>query len=386
MGHAAGDFRALRSFNTKEHLYLSVEGTGKDAHLEVKEIGFFGRIWMFLGISHASMKKVIAYAANQLQSNPKFPQLYPTLKAKLADKIVTKYAVKHNYNLPEVLYNYLKITPVAKPATKVTEVASPKSIFDVTIPKESPLNKSIFETLTFQQKAILGWEEPLPNQPDKKRKDEYANVLGFTYTQNWKNDLKELLRQHIQGDWNSPQAKYDYEQEADALIEAIEERLELLQDAGVHLKDRERNWSFNLRDLCQPIGETGVKAVLATKEETEDLTLDQLATLNGNEAVMFDRFYWGRYDEYNDLKLFKELKNVPLQKILSYPDEAYQRWRGLMFAMARIHERESDPKVYKFVKELRAFSSKEDFMNTFCPPGTSPPKEAFALTLFERFK
>jgi hypothetical protein len=56
------DLKAIQGFDTTQHKYLSVvKGSDGQEHLEVKKVGFLGRIWMKLGFSSCSMEKVAKY-------------------------------------------------------------------------------------------------------------------------------------------------------------------------------------------------------------------------------------------------------------------------------------------------------------------------------------
>jgi hypothetical protein len=55
------DLKAINNFNDKKHIYLEVVGSGEGQHLEAREKQWFGRLWMWLGFSNASMNKVMKY-------------------------------------------------------------------------------------------------------------------------------------------------------------------------------------------------------------------------------------------------------------------------------------------------------------------------------------
>jgi hypothetical protein len=55
------DITALRQMNPSKHLYLKVVGKGEQQHLAVCKRNFCGRIWMWLGFSSSSMKRIGKY-------------------------------------------------------------------------------------------------------------------------------------------------------------------------------------------------------------------------------------------------------------------------------------------------------------------------------------
>lgn len=61
MTFSKGDLEAIQSFDTSQHLYLSVEGKGENQCLKAKERNWFGRLLMKLGWSSSSMSKVADY-------------------------------------------------------------------------------------------------------------------------------------------------------------------------------------------------------------------------------------------------------------------------------------------------------------------------------------
>jgi hypothetical protein len=123
------DTLAVRSFNTKKHLYLTVIDEGSSIHLEVRSRSWLGRLWMWLGWSNSSMSKVIEYVhRNQEQ----FRSLDSNLKSKLLIK-VSKYQRAHSLSIPnlkDVLDSQessstQKLPPLAnKQASSVTNVSS----------------------------------------------------------------------------------------------------------------------------------------------------------------------------------------------------------------------------------------------------------------------
>lgn len=57
------NLQAIQDMDTSEHKYLEVVTEEGEQHLSVVKKGLFGRIWMCLGFSNASMKKVAQYIA-----------------------------------------------------------------------------------------------------------------------------------------------------------------------------------------------------------------------------------------------------------------------------------------------------------------------------------
>lgn len=55
------DFKAIQEFHTSQHKYLAVVEDREGQHLEVRTVGFLGRIWMKLGFSSCSMENVAKY-------------------------------------------------------------------------------------------------------------------------------------------------------------------------------------------------------------------------------------------------------------------------------------------------------------------------------------
>jgi uncharacterized membrane protein len=79
------DVNAIKQVDTQKNNYLAVVGKGNSQHLEVQHKNWFGRFLMYLGISNASMKKVITY----LEFHPFHP-----LKVELKNVVDEESALK----------------------------------------------------------------------------------------------------------------------------------------------------------------------------------------------------------------------------------------------------------------------------------------------------
>lgn len=103
------DLTALKQMNPSKRLYLKVVGKGDRQHLTVCKRSFCGRVWMWLGFSSSSMKKIAAYI---LQNKEHFKQTTASNLSSLKEKL-ERFTAAHP--LVKFAKRALKILSEAKP-------------------------------------------------------------------------------------------------------------------------------------------------------------------------------------------------------------------------------------------------------------------------------
>src|SRR5436305_452384 len=89
--------QAIHLFDPARNRYLYLVGEGTDQALKTYELGWLGRVWLWicikLGCSNASMAKVVAYVAQNAD------QLFAQLQAVDANRLLDKIQ-KYNKHYP----------------------------------------------------------------------------------------------------------------------------------------------------------------------------------------------------------------------------------------------------------------------------------------------
>lgn len=160
------DIRAITDFDTHRHIYLRVAKTscGRN-YLEAKHINWFGRIFMYLGWSNASMSKVINY----LVHNPEHIQKLPTpLSQKLHTRIV-KYEKNHSCNNEhiKILNTYLNppsVDPIKETSPVENTAPNPRPIPGPAVAaSQTSSNQNLQPTTSSAREIQARQTAPLPS-------------------------------------------------------------------------------------------------------------------------------------------------------------------------------------------------------------------------------
>ncbi len=144
-----GDITQLEALKNSKNCFLKVEEEGLHQRLKAVKKGWFGRLWMWIGFSSASMSKVAEYIRKNQQS------LAPSQEWSLLQSKMERYATKHFYTKKiRVAIEILKDKNPTKPHQ--TPIEEPHSDPNTTPPpldsdskwSSSPSKPNVFEEKT----------------------------------------------------------------------------------------------------------------------------------------------------------------------------------------------------------------------------------------------
>ncbi|MBJ7449759.1 MAG: hypothetical protein JHC93_05310 [Parachlamydiales bacterium] len=127
--YSAQDIAEINKVDTKKHIYLKVLGRGEKIHFKAEHKSFFGRVFMWLGISRCSFNHVIHHILSHQTSNA---VVNDAIHSKLCDKAI-HYKASHLvfskvYNFKDHIHkiNSPTTTPIVPTKVPVKVSISPK--------------------------------------------------------------------------------------------------------------------------------------------------------------------------------------------------------------------------------------------------------------------